>query len=682
MCGIAGILRVHSPGRAVPPLLAAIPETWLDLLDGAIMHRGPDGHGRFRDRGARPDGTIVDVAFVHRRLSIIDHAGGHQPMVLCSAARSVAPAGVNGGPEPYRRTLDQSLRPCPRCAALGLETIAVVFNGCIYNHRGLRRELQAAGHVFSTDHSDTEVLAHGWGEWGLSLASRLDGMFATATWGSVGGVLALVRDPFGEKPLYTTSLGAGITAFASTAPSLLRLRGAVEPGGANGARLVGVREWIKFGWDESTPFEGLLEECPGGSRVVSGMGGEPGPVRMPEGVPRPVTADEVDAALASAVAGRLEADVPIGCFLSGGLDSALVCHYARRSRPDITAFTVRMPSATYDESEAASATARALGVRHEVLECAPRPADDLVAAIRQLGLPFGDSSLLPSLWVSRAARARATVALSGDGGDEMFCGYDRYRAVQPLSLLSRLPRPLLRALAAAIPPGPNPKSARSRLARLLHAAGGSGYEELVAVFDSPHDRGIGLNDDWSSRPASRIEGGRRGAHMLARLFDMTRYLPFDLMRKTDTASMAVALEVRAPFLARAVARLGMEANLDSLLPGGERKGLLRAVARRHLPPEIVNRPKQGFAVPIGEWFRSDYGGLRQLLLDHLNGSDPFGPDRLGVGSMIDMAYVKRMLREHDDVGSGSLWPWKGRDHSQRLYMLLVLSIWARWVGGL
>lgn len=168
----------------------------------------------------------------------------------------------------------------------------------------------------------------------------------------------------------------------------------------------------------------------------------------------------------------------------------------------------------------------------------------------------------------------------------------------------------------------------------------------------------------------------------ALLEDFNNYLPEDLMTKSDTASMAVALEVRSPFLSRALIDACLAEPLSSLMTGGQRKGLLREVARAYLPSEVIDRPKQGFAVPIGDWFRTDYGGMRQLLRDRLLGPEPFGPDSLGINSLINMRFVSQLLQEHDDAGSASLWPWKGRDHSQRLYMLLVLSIWAKWLGSL
>jgi asparagine synthase (glutamine-hydrolysing) len=162
--------------------------------------------------------------------------------------------------------------------------------------------------------------------------------------------------------------------------------------------------------------------------------------------------------------------------------------------------------------------------------------------------------------------------------------------------------------------------------------------------------------------------------------DFIYYLPDDLLRKSDTASMAVGLEVRAPFLDTKLMDAALKTDLAQLMPRGQRKGLLRQVARKYFPSEIVDRPKMGFAIPIGEWFRSNYGGMRALLYDHLESAEPFGPPSLGIE--LNMDFIRQMLKEHDDAGKSSLWPWKGRDHSQRLYMLLVLSIWAKWLGGL
>ncbi|MCH7793478.1 MAG: asparagine synthase (glutamine-hydrolyzing) [Planctomycetes bacterium] len=577
----------------------------------------------------------------------------------------------------------------------------MVFNGCIYNHRELRRELEAAGHVFTTDHSDTEVLVHGWRQWGADVIDHLDGMYAVAIWDAQSCSLVVFRDPFGEKPLYTLNddpRDPHDIAFASTPAALVRLQYASDLGtpGVQDARHVA--GWIQFGWAQGfTTLRGITGEVAGMARSLisakthtTSDDDETAPelssgsrwlTFMNDLNGRP-TLDAVDHALREAVHSRIEADVPIGCFLSGGIDSALVTRYAAEKVHDLTAFTVRMPSAVYDESEAARQTAACLDIRHEILDCQARPASDLVELIHELGLPFGDSSLLPSLWVNRAARQTFKVALTGDGGDELFLGYDRHRALALLSILSRLPAPLRRTLANHVSPGRSPRSIRTRASRLLAAAGYRGYKELTAIFPTPMLDALGFDPSTPHHDGLTTPSHGSLGRTVALRFDRAFYLPEDLLRKSDTASMHVALEARAPMLARGIVEQVINASVSSLMPNGQRKGLLRRVARRYFPPEIVDRPKMGFAIPIGDWFRNDFGSMRQLLYDHLESSEPFGPDALGINGMINMDFVRRMLREHDAAGEKSLWPWHGRDHSQRLYMLLVMSIWAKWLGGL
>ena len=673
MCGIAGIMRIYPAGTAVPPADASIPEAWLDVLDEAIKHRGPDGAGRFRDRATAADGSTVDIAFVHRRLSILDHAGGAQPMV----------------------------------AGSGADLTAIVFNGCIYNHRALRAELIAAGERFESDHSDTEVLLRGWKLWGLGtvtyadlcetraggVCSRLDGMFAFAVWDAKNAMLTLGRDQHGEKPLYHTTRwtlnGGTVYAFASSAKGLLEWCGRVMP-----QRMPpkAAGEWIRDGYHtELAPISELspgwtLRLGPGSDwhdRSVEELPTDDGPVLMrsyaefePAGSisndsekasptwsrTRTLGVDELDQLLDQAVRSRLEADVPLGCFLSGGVDSSLVAWYAQRARGRIQTFTVKMPDAAYDESAFAETAARAIGSEHSTLECDARPAEDLVELISTLGLPFGDSSLLPTYWVSRAARAHVKVALSGDGGDELFAGYDRYLAAPILSRFASLLRflPLQLLLAG------KPRSRGSKLNRLVDAARGRGYPDLRAIYSESQDRALGIpNSSLGVRSLLRDLSEPRDLSISRAIdSDCREYLPGDLMRKTDTASMMVALEVRAPFLANEVTAAGRSATIASLMPGGERKGLLKAVARKYLPASIVDRPKQGFAIPIGEWFRSDFGGMKTLLLDSLSGPDPFPESVLGF--KLNRRFVDRMITEHME---------RRVDHSQRLYMLLVLRLW-------
>lgn len=671
MCGLGGVLVVHEPGDSVPPHEEAIPERWLDSIDDSIKHRGPDGAGRFRDRAACADGSVVDVALVHRRLSIIDHAGGHQPMVHLRNGSS------GTGLWPLKVEEDTVETPVP-LAEDAPDLVVLVFNGCIYNHRELRAELEAGGHAFETDHSDTEVLIHGWRAWGVDMQEKLDGMYTFLIWDRRTARLAWGRDLAGEKPLYIRREG-GVAIIASSPAAMLendRLQRDPPP--------EHIEAWIAKGCAHTPPIATLREVRPGttsidpaprdqaahesnsGEHTSSARRKSLDATRCASPPSERVTFCPL---LEHAVTSRLEADVPLGVFLSGGIDSALIAAIARKARPDIKAFTVRMPDARYDESQDAAETAEAIGIEHVILACEPDPAGDLVRLIEQLGLPFGDSSLLPTYWVSKAAREHVKVALSGDGGDELFGGYRRH-AINPFL---RCWRHVLGLVPDRLLGRREPGSQAASLARLAVAARHAGYEELRSIFPTPDLRRLlpGHRDIVERSGFQRVPDPLRD--------DFLHYLPDDLLRKTDTASMAVALEVRSPFFARDLIEAALRTPLDVLMPGGERKGLLKQVARRYLPGRVVDRPKRGFAIPIGSWFRTDYGGMRTLLLDHLTSDDPFpGLDNAGVH--INRSFVHQMLREHDAAGEASRSnPWHGRDHSQRLYMLLVLSIWSRWL---
>jgi asparagine synthase (glutamine-hydrolysing) len=591
-------------------------------------------------------------------------------------------------------------------AAPGLPLVAVVFNGCIYNHRELRKELEASGQRFETDHSDTEVLVHGWRAWEMGTVDKLDGMYAVLIWDRGTGQLARGRDAAGEKPLASHCLDDSswlFQAWASTDTGLTKIASHADQFRPDVWAQTLAEDWIARGCDALRPFHDSMPmphhewrvwpDLP--LRSVSPR--EPREVPMltldlegvwiqsPLVLPHPrrgllpnrelrteynkATRGSFEEEVYRAVNSRLEADAPLGLFLSGGLDSALIAAIAHKSRPDIKAFTVRMPHPDYDESAAAAETAEAIGIEHTVLDCDPHPADDLVKLIEQLGLPFGDSSLLPTYWVCKAARQHVKVALSGDGGDELFGGYRRHTINATLNRRRRL----LRLIPTGLLDQRRPSSRTTYLARLATAARYGGYSELLAIFPTPDLRKL----------IPELDGQPTGDDTFRPVDDPLRhdfehYLPDDLLRKTDTASMAVALEVRAPFLARDLVDAALRTPLDILMPHGERKGLLKQIARKYLPDHVINRPKQGFAIPIGEWFRTDYGGLRQLLHDHLRSADPF-PGLADAGVHINMAFVEQMLKEHDAAGAKSLNPWHGRDHSQRLYMLLVLSIWAKWL---
>ncbi len=703
MCGIAGILRVHPPGTPPPPPELAIPESWLDILDESIKHRGPDGQGRFRDRAVRADGSIVDVAFVHRRLSILDHAGGSQPMVsMGKSAATASAATFQGMPLPviFHGKPNDEVRYRPLDATTTAGLVAVVFNGCIYNHRELRKELQAAGHVFESDHSDTEVLVHGWREWGKgtliqdgqtplrsgSVFSKLHDMFAVAVWDASDGSLTLARDRFGQKPLHFAVLPRqGASFFASDVPPLARLSLALgEPTTIETAVL---GDWIRYGAALSPPIANIYAVAISTQVEVNGISAQTQWYEMPEfwsdfyedpwggigtGRSGTLTPENVCRALDASVRQRLQADVAVGCFLSGGIDSSLLAQFAMQALGRLDTFSVRMPVDSLDETSFASIVAELLGTSHTILDCAPEPAMDLSKLITQMGLPFGDSSLLPTFWVSRSTRAAVTVAISGDGGDELFGGYERYTGVRVLERAW----PLLALLPLSA--GRGSRTRLSQVARLADAARHDQYNDLISLFPLSMARKLFLDrSTLGYSPFGWIGNGLGGGIEGAIRNDLNNYLPNDLLRKTDAASMSVALEVRCPFLSPLVAGPASHAKIKTLMPNGQRKGLLRAVARKYFPAEIVDRPKQGFAIPIGEWFRSDYGGTKQLLLDHLNSAEPWGSPSLGID--LNMKFVRQMLDEHMGTGmSGRV----TRDHSQRLYMLLVLSIWAKWLSGL
>jgi len=639
VCGIGGILRTDGE---------PIPDEWLDAIDARIAYRGPDGAGRFRDRVEFVDENgrkrVVEVALVHRRMAIIDLEDGGQPMVS-------------------ERGRDDSE---------GL--IAVVFNGCIYNHRELRKELESRGHVFVTDHSDTEVLIHGWREWGMRLHDEIIGMYSFGLWDRSHMTLAIGRDRFQKKPLWYKETEwtnprerRALVAFSSEVTALEEIQiNALDV--QDGGDLPFHVEYLQLGYSREHGLSRSITRTD-----LKNLGGDTwwrfgtfraaskrnsdfffGPIEFAD---KPATYEQL---IERAVARRLEADVPLGCFLSGGVDSSLIAHFAKKHKDDLMTFSVRMPDARYDESEHAERVAKHLGTDHHALEVSMNPAEDLVHLIDLLGQPFGDSSILPTYWVSKAAREHVKVALSGDGGDELFIGYERYLAAPILAkhdkLLAKIPSAVLRKA--------HPKSKIAKFARLGDMArdyphiGISAMESIftqaqiaeLTNLPSPSGRGAGGEGEWFDAIAA------------LRDFDLHNYLPYDLLRKVDTASMAVALEVRCPFLDRDLASAVLATPIEELIPNGERKGLLKQIARKHLPKDAIDRPKMGFAIPIGEWFRSDFGGMRTLLLDHLNSADPFGPIEL------NRKAVQRFVDEH----------LSGRaDHSHRLFTLLTLSIWAR-----
>ncbi|MCK4873161.1 MAG: asparagine synthase (glutamine-hydrolyzing) [Phycisphaerales bacterium] len=614
MCGFSCIVR-----RDGQP----IPDELLNRLGAVLAHRGPDGEGVLRDC-IDGDGGRVEIALIHRRLSVIDRQGGAQPMTTADGR------------------------------------LTVVFNGCIYNHRALRRELQAAGHAFTSDHSDTEVLLHGHKQWGSGLPEHLEGMFAYILLDREDRTLKLARDRAGEKPIYVRDAGDVMTIASERSA----MPAAPDDDDRSASRAVA--DYLRWGAVTFLPWiDGSTSLAPGTQRVINLDRREESdaqtywsaPTRRETDEPHSRTIEQhVETLLEQAVAARLEADVPIGCFLSGGIDSSLIAAMALRCKPDLATFCVKMNDARYDESHHAAAVAAHLHAQHTTLDVSMNPAEDLVHLVETMGEPFADSSILPTYWVSKAAREHVTVALSGDGGDELFLGYERHIAMQLLQRWSGI----LRRLPVSMFAGSHPKSRRRKLARLTTAARGRSWFEqycsIVNLFDTRQLRALGVDAGDPETPQYDGQAGPEAAI----LHDFAFNLPLDLLRKVDAASMACGLEVRCPFLDSSLIDCAMSLPLSVLTPRMRRKDLLKRIARRHLPGEIVDRPKMGFTIPIGEWFRSDFGGMKTLLTDQLGSSDPFG------SLPVDASAARRMMDEHL---SGNA------DHSHRLFALLSLSIW-------
>lgn len=641
MCGIGAILHLNPKGSPLSP--HPIDSGWIDALDHAIAYRGPDGHGRFTDQRTTPAGDTASIALVHRRLSILDHSGGAQPM-------------TRGG-------------------------ITVVFNGCIYNHRVLRAQLESLGHHFTTDHSDTEVLLHGWKQWHHDLWLKLDGMFAIILWDAAACELVAARDRFGEKPLFAAQATTPTGTYAILASTTSAVESVLSSDTFVGSRLSPSEPWNSIGSavaiaqgapQHEFPCRGITSLSPG---TVWSSSASKSPTHAMafhrgwwwSGAPRANPSrrldsdnaeSEVENALVKAVSSRLESDVPLGALLSGGVDSSLVCALAKRELGSLTTVCIRMPHAAYDESEHAQVVAKHLSTNHHTIDVSPDPLNDLEHLIRLLGLPFGDSSLLPTYWACRAASKHAKVLLSGDGGDELFLGYERYKAIpwlQAIGPFGSLARLALRWRFS----DHDPKSRDAKIARFLDAAAGDGYLDLTAIFPKRDRLQLipGQIGKWAF--TERCRGMEYG-------WDIGDHFPDVLLAKVDHASLAAGVELRAPLLSNDLATLVLAQKRSILTPGNQRKGLLRAIAKKYLPADIVDRPKMGFAIPLGDWFRTDFGGLRTTLSDVLASSDPFPASQ--VGCELNLPFARQLLAEHLA---------NTRDHSQRLYMLLVLAIWCR-----
>ena len=619
MCGITGFT---APGPEAKAVLA--------LMNRALAHRGPDGSGVFVDRG---------VALGHTRLAIIDPAGGTQPRVDKASGD------------------------------------ALVFNGEIYGYRALADELRGTG-IPLRDRSDTEVLFQLIRRDGLPrTVERIDGMFAFAFRDGASGALYLVRDRFGEKPLYW-GLAQRRLVFASEVSALLCHPALRDTGpDRQAAYSVLLFEYLPgtaSGWSGIEKLEPASILIFADGRISRERYWQPriGHQR----VERDAAAARLGELLRQSVRRSVVADVPVGVFLSGGIDSSLVTALAAEAAPDLTAFTVRVGGRaldnSFDETPHAIAVARHLGVRHEVVELGEA---DLAAAFdavsEQLSEPLADSSLLPTFLVCRAARRLMKVALGGDGADELFAGYPNF-AVQRFAPALRLaPAAFGRALRCAVEALPSARGYMNRrflLGQLSHGFGAP-IERQSFFWMAPFapDRLTAL---WrhSALPEEALAAAfapidRRAAEaaglapvdLLLYLF-LTTYLSEDILTKTDRASMFNGLEVRAPFLDRRFAEYALNLPRELKLSGVTKKYILKRLACRYLPRAIVERKKHGFALPIGPLIRTLFRErCRDVLLSRAN----------PVAGWFKRAAIEALVDEHDS----------GRhDHGKKLWALYIL----------
>lgn len=567
MCGIAGFAGLGERAD-------------LAAMTGALAHRGPDGEGFFVDEARR-------VFLGHRRLAIIDIGGGAQPL--------------------WNED----------------HTVCVVFNGEIYNHAELRRELQSLGHVFKSDHSDTEVLVHGYEQWGRNLPVRLNGMFAFAIYDLRAGRLFLARDRFGEKPLYYFERG-GLFAFASELTALRRHPQAVTPVNA-----LAVQKYFAHGF---IPAPNALYESsyklPGGwwleydvknGRSEKGcywtfeLNPDDALVRRGEDE----LAEELRALFQQAVTRRLISDVPLGVFLSGGIDSGAVLAAARNaSNGPVKTFTIGFTEASFDESGFARELAKHFGTDHHEqvldLDLARELLPDVLGRMDE---PLADASLLPTYLLARFTRQHVTVALSGDGGDELFAGYDPFKALAPArfysAVMPRFAHRTLRWLVEKLPVSTSNMSLDFKLRRTLQGLsypealwnpvwlGPLDPAELQDVFSAPFK----LEEVFSE--ALAVWHRKPGLSLIDRTLEFyTRfYLQDGILMKVDRAGMMNSLESRAVFLDNDLTDFCMRLPSQFKYRDGERKYLLKRALSPLLPAATLNRRKKGFGIPASRWLR-------------------------------------------------------------------------------
>ncbi|MCK5843895.1 MAG: asparagine synthase (glutamine-hydrolyzing) [Victivallales bacterium] len=626
MCGIAGIFNLDA---------APVDESVLRGMRDALVHRGPDGEGLWIDGGA---------GLAHRRLSIIDLDSGAQPM------------GNEDG------------------------TIQVTFNGEIYNHVELREWLEAKGHVFKTS-CDTEVILHLYEEMGSECVTRLEGMFAFAVFDASQRELLLARDRLGQKPLVCFLSGSGPSAVFAFASELQAL--AKHPLMPKTLDPQALHDYLSLQYvpAPATIYESVRKLPPGHILRISRDDPTPKVSRYwrCDGFGEDLRISYEDACgrlrelMENAVKKRLMSDVPLGSFLSGGIDSTIIVGLMRKfSLLPVKTFTIGFLEDAYDERSYAKLAADHLCVEHTAKVANPADFAVLEKLVSHYGEPYCDASMIPTYFLSEFTREHVTVALSGDGADELFGGYYRYLVMKFARFANVLPlaarRHLADLLARFAPSFPEERSNTGKFSRLLDAFAARPETRLLDLTNRFPER---MKNSFYTEEFAKFAAADTG-RLFERLHsecrshdsaersmetDLTTYLPGDILTKVDIASMAVSLEVRSPFMDHKVVEFAASLPIRYKIKGTTKKRILRDTFKDFIPEAIRGREKMGFGVPIAAWLRGDWGGIaKERLLD----------GAVAASGYFKRDIMERMLKEHSENVA---------DHSYRLWALLVLDIW-------
>ena len=615
MCGITGI--------CLPDKEGVVSAEDLRRMTAVMSHRGPDGEGLHLDAG---------VGLGHRRLSIIDLEGGDQPIF----------------------SEDKSL--------------AIIFNGEIYNYKELRDDLIKAGYQFRT-HSDTEVIVHLYHQKGEACVEDLNGMFAFVIWDSNLRKLFAARDRMGEKPFYYAELTDGTFIFASEIKSILACRFFTQPQVDPQA----IDDFFAYGY-VPTPrsIYSNIKKLPA-AHSLSWQGGkvtiqrywshlDATTIQVASGSE---LLEQVQSLISDSIRLRLRSDVPVGAFLSGGIDSSLIVAMASEVATDpLSTFSVGFSESEFDESSFARQIADKYQTVHHDIVVGNMDLDKFPDLVRQFDEPFADPSAVPTYYVTHAASQHLKVCLSGDAGDELFAGYPQYVYEPAEAWIDKIPL-VLRKLMFGLPANVMPDHVKGKgWLRRLSSSGANRYQRIIGVFDPVERQQLlrgdsGITVDRNAHLFSTYFDGSKSDIESRILADQATYLTDDILVKVDRNSMLNSLEVRVPFLDHRLIELANAISLDQKIHAGQQKWVLKELLRQRAPQGIIDRPKQGFAMPIRDWLRGSYRAMAEdLLLNPNNSSHKF----------VDAKAVKNLFNAH----------LKGaRDLSDRLWSLMWFEQWCR-----